>query len=306
MRKYVDMKAWHDGKIVDERDITVSPLSHSFSRGTAIFEVLELVESHRGPAIFGLGEHIERLYCSAELLFMPLQKKIAPEALSDAVCAIVRANNLSRGIIKIFAYYPKLEYSCLPSDTTISVAIFCASFYSSENDKHVFTAHISQFRKNHPECVPVHAKAAGFYVNSYLALMEARMQGFDEAILLDTMGYVAEGATSNIFIVKNSVLVTPTLRSILPGITRRFILEIASGFMECREMDITREELLAADEVFFSNSVERIMPVCKIGDREMNIAAPGPGTLKIMNAINDVIAGKHQAYTRWLTPASHR
>ncbi len=300
------MKAWHDGKIVDERDITLSPLSHSFSRGTAIFEVLELVESNRGPAIFGLGEHIERLYQSAELLFMPLQEKIAAKTLPDAVCAFVRANNLSRGIIKIFAYYPKPEYSCLPSDTTISVAIFCAPLYSSEIEKHTFTAYISQFRKNHPECVPVHAKASGFYVNSYLALMEARRRGFDEAILLDTMGYVAEGGTSNIFIVKDGILITPTLRSILPGITRRFILEIASGFMECQERDITAEELLTADEVFFSNSVERIMPIYRIDDREMNIVAPGPFTVKIINAINDVIAGKHSAYTRWLTPASHR
>lgn len=298
------MKAWHDGRIVDEGVITVSPLSHSFSRGTAIFEVLELVESHRGPAVFGLTEHIARLYRSAELLFMPLPGNITPEALSDAVCAVVRANNLTRGIIKIFAYYPTKEYSCIPSDKTVSVAIFCTSFPASENEKHTFSAFISHFRKNHPESVPVHAKAAGHYVNSYLALMEANAHGFDEAILLDTMGFVAEGGTSNIFMVKDGILATPTLRAILPGITRRFILEIASDCMECREKDITAEELLSADEVFFSNSVERIMPICRIGEREISGEVPGPYTKKIMNTINEVIAGKHPSFVRWLTPVS--
>lgn len=295
------MNAWHDGKIVDERDITVSPLSHSFSRGTAIFEVLELVLSHRGPAIFGLPEHIERMYRSAQLMHIPLQGNITPEVISRAVLDTVRANNLSKGIIKIFVFFPAQEYSCVPSDKTVSVAIFCASFHALENEKRVFTAYISKFRKNHPESVPVYAKVAGHYVNSYLALTEAIEKGYDEAIMLDTMGFVAEGGTSNIFIVKDGILVTPTLRSILSGITRKFILDIASGFMECHQRDITVEELLAADEVFFSNSVERIMPICRIGNREISITAPGPCTINIMNAINDIISGNHPAFNRWLT-----
>ncbi len=296
------MKAWFNGTIIDEHDIAVSPLSHSFSRGTAIFEVLEIVESHRGPALFGLGEHINRLYRSAEFLYMPLNEKIAPEALSDAVRALVRTNNLKRGIIKIFAYYSTPEYSCIPSNRTVSLAIFCTPFNFSATNKQVYTAQISRYRKNHPESVPVHAKAAGYYVNFYLALMEASSRGFDEAILLDTMGFVAEGGTSNIFVVKDGILMTPTVRSILPGITRKFILEITSNFMECIEKDITQDELLSADEVFFSNSVERIMPIYRIGDRDISTSSPGSYTVKIMNAINDVIAGQHPAYVRWLSP----
>lgn len=298
------MKAWLDGAIVDECDITVSPLSHSFSRGTAIFEVLELVNSHRGPAVFGLAEHIERLFRSANFLYMPLNEKISREELSRAALATVRANNLSSGIIKIFAYYPVPEYSCIPTDKSISISIFCAGFPASYEHRQCFSACISPYRKNHPESVPVHAKAAGHYVNSYLALMEAQRRGFDEAILLDTMGFVAEGGTSNIFMAKDGILYTPSLRSILPGITRKFILELASGFMECQEKDISVDELLSADEVFFSNSVERIMPICRIGERELTIAAPGYYTVKTMDAISQVIAGKHPAYTQWLTPVT--
>jgi branched-chain amino acid aminotransferase len=165
-----------------------------------------------------------------------------------------------------------------------------------------FTACISSYRKHHPESVPVHAKAAGFYVNSYLALMEAAERGFDEAVLLDTMGYVAEGGTSNIFMIKDGMLMTPSLRSILPGITRQFILEIAAEFMKCLETDLTVAHLLSADEVFFSNSVERIMPIRRIGDSELGESAPGTYTQKIMKTINDVIDGVHPAFARWLIP----
>lgn len=296
------MKAWHDGIIVDEHSIVVSPLSHSFSRGTAIFEVIEVVESNRGPAIFGLFEHINRLYSSASFLFIPLLDKIKPQELAHAVCETVRANNLSRGIIKIFVYFPVPEYSCIPSDNSISIAIFCSqmpSFYQKE--KHSFAARISHYRKNHPECVPIHAKATGYYVNSYLAMMEARMNGFDEAILLDTMGYVAEGSTSNLFIVKNGILLSPTLRSILPGITRKFIFQIAASFMECHETDITINDLFDADEAFFSNSVERIMPICQIDNKIFAVEAPGPLTKKIIEAIGELIEGKNPIFAQWLT-----
>jgi branched-chain amino acid aminotransferase len=295
------MKAWHDGTLVDEKEVLVSPLSHSFSRGTAIFEVLEVVESHRGSALFGLTEHIERLYRSSRLLRIRLESNITPQSLLDAVRETVRANSIRRGIVKLFVYYPAPEYSCVPADTRISIAIFCAEF-PSDAQKDSFTACISSYRKNHPESVPVHAKAAGFYVNSFLALMEAAECGFDEAVLLDTMGYVAEGGTSNIFMIKDGMLMTPSLRSILPGITRQFILEIAAEFMECRETDIAVDQLLSADEVFFSNSVERIMPIRRIGDIELRESAPGTYTQKIMKTINDVIRGAHPAFARWLTP----
>ncbi|MCX7678453.1 MAG: aminotransferase class IV [Spirochaetes bacterium] len=296
------MKAWHDGIIVDEHSITVSPLSHSFSRGTAIFEVLEIVDSYRGPAIFGLAEHIERLYRSAELLFIPLSSTITPTKLSQAICDTVRANKLSNGIIKLFIFFPTPEYSCIPFDKTLSIAIFCSRPPAANGiENHSFTAMISRYRKNHPECVPVHAKATGFYVNSYLALWDARTKGFDEAILLDTMGYIAEGATSNIFIVKDSILITPQLRAILPGITRKFILDIASQFMQCREADITMDDLLSAEEVFFSNSIQRIMPIRQIGNSLIFEKVPGVFTQKIIRAINDVIYGKMPDFLHWLT-----
>lgn len=300
------MKAWLNGKLVDQEGVLVSPLSQSFSRGTALFEVLEVVGSHRGPAIFGLSEHIARLFNSARLTFMELPANITPDALSLAARETALANDITSGILKIFAYYPVPEYACIPTDRTVDIAIFCANSQSlgtgGRAEKLLADSCVSSYRKIHPESVPVHAKAAGNYVNSFLALAEAKQRGCDEAILLDTMGFVAEGGTSNIFMVKNGQVATPTLRSILPGITRMFILDILKGSLACRETDITADELKSADEAFFSNSVERVLPVRSIDGRVLGASCPGPVTERIMAEIASVIEGRNVAFERWLTP----
>ena len=300
------MKAWFNGQLVEQDRILVSPLSQSFSRGTALFEVLEVVGSHRGPAIFGLAEHIARLFNSARLTFMELPADITPDALALAVRETALSNGITSGIVKIFAYYPVPEYACLPGDRTVDIAIFCATSQSlgagNRSEKLQAKSCISSFRKIHPESVPVHAKTAGNYVNSFLALAEAKKRGCDEAILLDTMGFVAEGGTSNIFMVKDGVVKTPTLRSILPGITRMFILDILKGSLACRESDITANELRSADEAFFSNSVERVMPVLSIDGSLLGASCPGPVTERIMAEILSVIEGRNSAFERWLTP----
>nr|MBP7585149.1 aminotransferase class IV [Spirochaetota bacterium] len=152
--------------------------------------------------------------------------------------------------------------------------------------------------------VPVHAKSAGNYINAYLALSDAQRRGFNESILLDTGGFVAEGGTSNIFIVKRGAVMTPTLRSILPGITRMFILDILKGVLECAEHDITVEDLKQADEAFFSNSVERVMPVLSIDGAPLGAPCPGPFTERVIREIASVIEGRNSAFARWLTPVA--
>ena len=297
------MKAWLNGTIVEQDSILVSPLSQSFSRGTALFEVLEVVKSHRGPAIFGLKEHLDRLFNSARLTFMELPDSASRDTLTAAVMGVLSANGIDSGIVKIFLYYPVPEYACVPSDRRVDAAVFCARM-DHRGDGHAVRACVSSYRKLDPETVPVHAKSAGNYINAYLALSDAKRRGFDESILLDTGGFVAEGSTSNIFIVKRGAVMTPTLRSILPGITRMFILDILKGVLECAEVDITAGELKTADEAFFSNSVERVMPVLSIDDTPLRSPCPGPVTKRVIREIASVIGGSNPAYARWLTPVA--
>jgi len=229
-------------------------------------------------------------------------------SLSAAIRGTVLANGLSSGIVKVFAYYPVPGYSCLPTDPRVDLAVFCAGPFASPGGKasesHAVKACVSTYRKIHPESVPVHAKSAGNYINSFLALSEAKRRGCDEAILLDTQGFVAEGGTSNIFMVKNGEVLTPTLRSILPGITRKFILDIAGNLAPCREGDFTAADLAGADESFFSNSVERVMPVRSIEGLSVGEECPGPVTRRIIDEIASVIAGRNPAFSRWLTPVA--
>lgn len=299
------MKAWLNGQLVEQESILVSPLSQSFSRGTALFEVLEVVKSHRGPAIFGLSEHLDRLFNSARLTYMDVPAQITRLALSSAVKEVLSVNRIGAGIIKIFLYYPVPEYSCLPKDPRVDAAVFCTARDALHAERvtvsHV-RATVSPYRKLHPGTIPVHAKSAGNYVNSFLALTEASRRGFDESILLDTDGFVAEGSTSNMFIVKSGSLITPTLRSILPGITRAFIIDILKDVLSCREADISASELMTADEAFFTNSVERVMPVHSIDGTVIGHSCPGPVTGKVMAEIASVIEGKNPAFKRWLTP----
>jgi branched-chain amino acid aminotransferase len=231
---------------------------------------------------------------------------ITRESLVAAVKETLLANAVASGIAKIFLFNPHPDYACVPSNTGMDLAIFCAPFSSlpvtDNHESHCVDACFSSFRKIHPESAPVHAKAAGNYVNSYLALSEAKARNCGEAILLDTMGFVAEGGTSNIFMVKEGRVMTPTLRSILPGITRMFILDIVGKFLDCRETDITPVEMKGADEAFFSNSVERVMPVRSVDGSVLRAPCPGPLTRSIIDRIGEVIEGKNSAYERWLTP----
>jgi len=297
------MKAWLNGNLVDWSETNVSILSHSFSRGSGIFEVVDIVKTVNGPAFFGLKEHMDRFFNSARMTYMDLP--MSKEELIDAVMETAKVNNVSFGTSKFFAYYPEIEMRLVPANPQVSIAIFSVDFdafgITQEELSAPITAGISKFRKNHPETVPVHAKVVGSYVNSYLAQMEVMKRGYDDAILLDTMGFVAEGPAANIFFVDKDTVLTPYIRSALPGINRMAIIE-ALEEMKCsvKEKDISSDDLMSFSEAFFSSSIIKIHPVRSIEKGTLGTACPGPVTAALTNKMNDVYSGKVSTFEKWM------
>ena len=299
------MKAWVNGDLVPEEDVTVPLLSHSFSRGSAIFEVLDVVETPRGAALFRADAHIDRFFNSADALGMSLP--VGREELLDILKATVRANALSSGGVKFFAYYAMPQVMLMPKDQTVHLAVFCfdlATVFGSNCDVvgRTVTAGISTIRKLSPKSVPVHAKACGYYVSGFLAMAEAARQGYDDVILLDEGGFVAEGALTSIFFVTDGMVQTPKLRNVLLGITRDSVIEIARDLnLPLEETDILPEQAVSADEAFYTGSVIRVWPIRSIDGNTVGHTCPGPVTSKILGALNDAYAGTDSRYESWLT-----
>jgi branched-chain amino acid aminotransferase len=298
------MKAWLNGEMVAWDTVTVPLLSHSFSRGSAIFEVVDVVTTIRGPALFGLTEHVDRFFNSAALTFMELP--LTRRELIDAVIETAGQNGVTNGIAKFFAFYPLVEPTVIPTDPRVDIAIFCMDYEffglkPEERSKPARTG-ISSFRKIHGGTVPVHAKVVGNYVNAFLAKMEVKKKGYDDVIMLDTAGFVAEGATSNIFFVSDSKVKTPTLASALPGITRHALIEIIRDMgYDMKETDIRPEQLGEFDEAFYSGSTVKVQPIISIDDRKLNRPCPGPVTCAVKEQMNRTVRGEIEQYTKWLT-----
>ena len=298
------MKAWVNSEYINWEDAKVPILSHGFSRGSAIFEVVDIVAAEKGPAFFGLQAHMNRFFNSATYMYMTLP--LSPEEMIQACVDTARENKVTYGAAKFFAYYSAVELDVIPHDKKIDVAIFCVDFGKPEAGKPLLpdpvNICVSSYRKSHPESVPIHAKATGNYVGGYLAKMEAKEQGFDDVVFLDTMGFVAEAATANIFFVKDNRIQTPTLRSVLPGINRMALLDILSDLpYDVKEMDLRPNDLYACDEAFFTSSVVKVMPIKSIDGISLGNECPGPVTQKIAEKVSDVFGGKLKQFEHWLT-----
>jgi len=283
---------------------TVPILSHSFSRGSAIFEVVDVVNTVKGPALFGLAEHIDRFFNSAALTFMELP--LTRDELAAAVIATAGQNGVKNGAAKFFAYYPLIEFSVTPTNPKVDVAIFCTDYaylgLKQEERSKPARVGISSFRKIHGGTVPVHAKVAGNYVNAFLAKMEVKKKGYDDVIMLDTAGFVAEGATSNVFFVSDDKVKTPTLTSALPGVTRRALIELIRDMgYGMNETDIRPEQLLEFDEAFYSGSVVKVQPIASIDGKDLKKPCPGPVTCAVKEQMNLAIRGEIEKYAKWLT-----
>ena len=299
------MKAWVNGELVPQEQVQVSLLSHSFSRGSAIFETFDVCETARGPALFRPDAHVDRLLKSAEALHVPLS--VGKEELIEILKTTVRANAMSSGGVKLFAYYAQPEFRLIPKEKPVKLAVFCfelAGIFGEAcgESTEPLTAGMSTIRRSSPSFLPVHAKACGLYLGGFLALSEAKGQGYDDVIMLDEKGFVAEGAVKNVFFVKDGAVITPKLRNVLPGITRNSVIAVTRGLdIPLIETDVTPEQALAADEAFYTGTHIRVCPIRSIDGEAMGEACPGPVTGKIRTALNHAYAGRDERYESWLT-----
>jgi branched-chain amino acid aminotransferase len=294
---------WINGKFVKFDQARVHIMSHSFARGSAIFEVMTVYDTAFGVGVFRLPEHLERLHNSARVLMMKLP--YSKNKIFHAVLETVAKNRVTNGIVKLNAYYPEVGLEVIPFDKSVSFAAAAFQFgrdvtSSKFGEDQFASVGISKWRKAHPATVPVFAKASGSYLNPMLAKLEVRQRGFKTPILLDTSGFAAEGATESLFIVKGKKLLTPKLENILPSITRMSIFEIASDLkIPVREARITRQELLQADEAFFSSTTCKVWPISKIEKHQL--PTPGPVTAKLRDYFDLILAGKVKKYRKWFS-----
>jgi branched-chain amino acid aminotransferase len=297
-------KIWMDGTMVDASQAHVHVLSHTLHYGVGAFEGIRGYKTPEGPAIFRLEDHVKRLITSAYLYRMPIP--YSAEEIIRAIEETQLANDVLPSYIRPIVYRgePALGVKNLKGKVSLAIAAVPAKKYLGENSDAGVRAKISPFRKPHSDAIPSFAKSSGNYINSYLAGTDASKDGYEEAILLDQNGFVAEGSGENIFLVRDGQVLTPGLESdILLGITRSSVLTIAQdlGYPVVQKL-ISVNELLTADEVFFSGTYAEIAPVREVSHYLINGGKVGPITQEIMQVFYRVVAGKEPKYAKWLHP----
>ena len=296
-------KIWMDGKFVDWDKATIHVLTHSLHYGLGVFEGIRCYETQKGPAIFRLDEHIDRLFSSAHIFLMDMP--YSKEEIRDAIIGTVKVNKIKECYIRPLVYIGYGAMGLYPKGNPINVSIAAWSWGAYLGDKGLtegIKVKISSFIRNHVNANMTRGKVSGYYVNSQLAKKEAITCGYEEALLLDTEGYVSEGSGENIFMVRNGILKTTPLTSILEGITRNSIMKIAvDEKMSVAEERFTRDELYIADEAFFSGTAAEVTPVRELDGRVIGAGRPGPITRKIQSVFFDIVKGKNKKYESWLT-----
>lgn len=296
-------KIWLDGKFVDWDAAQVHVLSHTLHYGVGVFEGIRCYRTEDGgSAVFRLKEHVDRLFASAHIVFLAIPFSHAE------ICAAVRetlaANGLTEGYIRPIVFIGEGEMGLFAKSNPIRVAVAAWSWGAYLGEEGVRTgirAKVSSFNRHHVNAAMTKGKINGYYVNSVLAKWEVVKGGYDEAVMLDTEGYVAEASGENIFIVRNGFLQTSPLTSILPGITRDSVLTIARKLdIPVRECRFTRDEMYIADEMFFTGTAAEITPVREVDDRKVGTGRPGPITKRIRKAFFDIVHGRDALFAHWL------
>jgi branched-chain amino acid aminotransferase len=296
-------KIWMDGKFVTWADATVHVLTHSLHYGLAAFEGVRCYKGRGGSAIFRLPEHVDRLFESAHIcqMTMPYEKK----EIADAIVETVRVNKLDACYIRPLVYLGYGAMGVYPGDNPIKVAIAAwkwGSYLGDEGLEKGIRGKISSFTRHHVNVSLTRAKISGYYVNSIMAKREAKADGYDEAILLDPDGYVAEGTGENVFIVRNGRLITTPLTSILEGITRNSVMQLArERNIPVAEERFTRDAMYVADEVFVTGTAAELTPVREIDGRTIGIGKPGPITKSLQKSFFEIVRGEDKAHASWLT-----
>ena len=294
---------WFDGKMVDWRDAKLHVLTHSLHYGMAVFEGVRAYQTPAGTAIFRLAEHTRRLLNSAKIFQMNV-----PWSFDDLVQAqkdTVRLNKLDSCYVRplIWIGSEKMGVSARGNTIHTAVAVWPWGAYLGEDGiAKGIRVKTSSFSRHHVNVSLVRAKASGYYINSILANQEVTAHGYDEALLLDTEGYVSEGSGENVFIVKSGRLYTPDLASCLDGITRDAVITMARDLgIEVIEKRITRDEMYCADEAFFTGTAAEVTPIRELDNRQIGIGSRGPVTEKLQSMFFDVVGGKAEKYRHWLT-----
>ncbi len=296
-------KIWMDGTLVDFADAHVHVLSHTLHYGVGVFEGIRAYPTAKGAAIFRLPEHVRRLLTSAHIYKMA--SPYTAEEIAQAIVETQAANDFAPSYIRPILYRgdPALGVKNLGGRVSLAIAAIPAKKYLGARSESGVRAKISPYRKPRSDSIPSFAKASGNYLNSYLAGIDAAEDGYEEAILLDHRGFVAEGTGENIFLVRENHLYTPGLESdILLGVTRDSVRQIAVDLgYPVIEKPISVNELLTADEVFFTGTYAEVAPVREIGHNVIGTASPGPVTKAIMDVFYRVVRGEEPKYVNWLT-----
>jgi branched-chain amino acid aminotransferase len=294
---------WYDGQLVPWRDATTHVLTHTLHYGLGVFEGLRAYPAEGGTAIFRLREHTDRLFRSAHILQMnmPYDK----QTLNEAHCQVVRENGLSDAYIRPMCFYGS-EGMGLRADNLATHVMIAAwswgSYLGEEGMEKGIRIRTSSFTRHHVNITMTRAKSNGNYTNSILALQEALRDGYDEALLLDPEGYVAEGSGENIFIVRNGKIYTPELTSALDGITRDTIIQLIDELgLTLIEKRITRDEVYIADEAFFTGSAAEVTPIRELDNRRIGTGTRGPITERLQKMYFDQVHGRRDTHPQWLT-----
>ncbi|HYA58830.1 MAG TPA: branched-chain amino acid transaminase [Burkholderiaceae bacterium] len=294
---------WYDGKLVPWREANTHVLTHSLHYGLAVFEGLRAYKTPQGTAIFRLYEHIERLYNSARIFLMEIP--YSRDEIAEAHREVVLQNRLETCYIRPIAFYGSEKMGVSPKGAAVHVAIAAwpwGAYLGEDGLKKGIRVKTSSYARHHINVSMVRSKTAGHYVNSILANMEATREGYDEALLLDTMGFVAEGAGENLFLVRNGRLVEPQLVSGLTGITRASVIELAADLgIEVLSQPLTRDDVYLADEAFFTGTAAEVTPIRELDGRMIGPGHRGPVTERIQSRFFEVVSGRAEKYRHWLT-----
>ncbi|QZA78279.1 branched-chain amino acid transaminase [Deefgea tanakiae] len=294
---------WYDGKMVPWREATTHVLTHTLHYGMGVFEGVRAYETSTGPAIFRLEDHTNRLFNSAKILNMALP--FSKEEINAAHVAVIKENGLKSGYMRPMAFYGSEKLGIAPpkKDVHIIVAAWPWGAYLGEDGlAKGIRVKTSSFSRHHVNVTMCKAKANGNYMNSIMAHDEAAADGYDEALLLDVDGFVAEGSGENIFVIRAGKLYTPDLTSCLDGITRNTIFQIATEMgLQVIEKRITRDEVYICDEAFFTGTAAEVTPIRELDNRTIGCGSRGPITTEIQKRYFDIVQGRDASRANWLT-----
>jgi branched-chain amino acid aminotransferase len=298
-----DGKIWMDGELVDWRDAKIHVLTHTLHYGCGAFEGVRAYNTVNGTAIFRLQDHTDRLFNSAKILRM--QIPFSKEQVNEAQKQVVKANGLESCYIRPLVWIGSQKLGVSPRGNQIHLMVAAwawGAYLGEEGMQRGIRVKTSSYARHHVNITMTQAKAVSNYSNSILANMEALDDGYDEALLLDSSGFVAEGAGENVFIVKDGVVYTPDLSAgALNGITRNTTLHICKDLgIDVVQKRITRDEVYIADEAFFTGTAAEVTPIRELDRVQIGIGRRGPVTEKIQSAFFDIVNGRNAKYAHWL------